>query len=326
MVQVDKVGVNNNERPLFDPVADCLSTTSAVANRSCCGISSLKMMSEDEADNKLNNQEALEVIHGDNKSSSTEGPDSPPHSPLGEVMIPAYPHHVTHDDEEEDGQSKPLLPLFSVKILDDVSKDGDVVRYKLRVKKLGTTDDDDILTVQREYDDFEFLHHVLVTHNQIVGLIVPPLPPRPAADPLSAESRSKKQFGSSARAMLGDDFKHDARNLERFLQQMLCHPVFGRDEHLTDFLWQKIPPIRAKIKKGFLAGVKETLDLRKTNAVKDSDDFFQKEKEWAIAYGSHLKEACDSFANVIHAQRRLGNQVRMIRCKIQTYHFRLLCR
>lgn len=309
--------MNNNERPSF--VADCLSTTTAVVNGSYGrrGISSLKMMSENEADSKLNNQETLEVIDEDHKSSSTEGPDSPPHSnassPLGEVMIPAYPHHVVHD-EEEDAESKPLLPLFSVKILDDVSKDGDVVRYKLRVKKLGTNDDTEVLTIQREYDDFEFLHHVLVTHNQIIGLIVPPLPCRPAADPQSAESRSKKQFGSSARAMMGDDFKHDARNLERFLQQMLCHPVFGRDKHLEDFLWQKIPPIRAKIKKGFLAGVKETLDLRKTNAVKDSDDFFQKEKEWAIAYGGHLKEACDNFANVIHTQKRLGNQVRVSTC------------
>ena len=79
---------------------------------------------------------------------------------------------------------------------------------------------------------------------QIVGLIVPPLPPQSGSDPHSAESKTKKQFGSSARAMIGDDFKVEAKCLERFLQQMLCHPIFGRDKHLEEFLMQKHPPIR----------------------------------------------------------------------------------
>ena len=71
---------------------------------------------------------------------------------------------------------------------------------------------------------------------QIVGLIVPPLPAQSGADPHSAENRTKKQFGSSARAMLGDDYKVEAKNLERFLQLMLSHLVFGRDKHLEEFL------------------------------------------------------------------------------------------
>jgi hypothetical protein len=121
---------------------------------------------------------------------------------------------------------------------------------------------------------------------------VPPLPPRPTSD--------------AARA---DDFGHDARTIERFLQQMLCHPVFGRDRHLEEFVWTPTPPIRAKIKKGFLAGMKESLDLRKTSSLRDPDDFFQKEKEWAIAYGSHIKQATDCFAAVINHQSRLTNQV-----------------
>lgn len=272
-------------------------------------------------------EETLEVNNQDNKSSSTEGPDSPMHSnassPLGDVMIPAYNTDLV---EEEDGQ--PLLPLFSLKILEDANKDGDVVRYKLKVKKLASEDEESML-VEREYDDFEFLHHVLTTQNQvrliyfptlkwnsmlftfqIIGLIVPPLPPRPAIDPHAAENRSKKQFGKNASAMLGDNFKQDAKNLERFMQQMLCHPVFGRDKHLEEFLWVKMPPIRAKIKRGFLAGMKESLDLRKTSGIKDSDDFFQKEKEWAIAYGANLKDACDAFSSAIHTQMRFANQVK----------------
>ena len=115
------------------------------------------------------------------KSSSTEGPDSSPRSntssPLADVMIPAYPDptELFHDDDAEDqGTGKPLLPFFSVKFLDDISKDGDIVRYKLRVKKLTgpleELENEVVLVIEREYEDFQFLHHVLTTHNQVTKI------------------------------------------------------------------------------------------------------------------------------------------------------------
>ena len=117
----------------------------------------------------------------DSKSSSTEGPDSSPRSntssPLAEVMIPAYPDptELILDDEEAEDQGKPLLPFFSLKFLDEVSKDGDIVRFKIRVKKLTAPLDDmesDVaLVIEREYEDFQFLHHVLTTHNQVPILV-----------------------------------------------------------------------------------------------------------------------------------------------------------
>ena len=80
-------------------------------------------------------------------------------------MIPAYPDHPEFDDGDED---KPLLPLFAVKFGEEASKDGDAVRYSLKVKKLSAgSDSDETLSIEREYDDFEFLHHVLTTNNQV---------------------------------------------------------------------------------------------------------------------------------------------------------------
>ena len=58
--------------------------------------------------------------------------------------------------------------------------------------------------------------------------------------------------------------------------------------------------------------MRETLDQRKTMGVKDSDDFFQKEKEWALAYGNQIKETCDKFHGLINAQMRFANQVSII--------------
>ena len=84
----------------------------------------------------------------------------------------------------------------------------------MKVKRLSPgSETDESLTIVREYDDFEFLHHVLTTNNtvrklngkyhlptkdsltkefslQIFGLIIPPLPPRPAADPKATENKS----------------------------------------------------------------------------------------------------------------------------------------
>ena len=124
----------------------------------------------------LNIEKDGEVNYIDSKSSSTEGPDSSPRSntssPLADVMIPAYPDPTDLIlDDEADDQGKPLLPFFSVKFLEDISKDGDVVRYKLRVKKLTAPfpelENDISSVIEREYEDFQFLHHVLTTHNQV---------------------------------------------------------------------------------------------------------------------------------------------------------------
>ena len=72
--------------------------------------------------------------------------------------------------------------------------------------------------ISRQYEDFEYLHHVLTTQCDTEGVIVPPLPPRPIVDPLAAENRSKRQLGGASRHIRGDDYLSDVRNLERYLQ------------------------------------------------------------------------------------------------------------
>ena len=46
-----------------------------------------------------------------------------------------------------------------------------MVRFKIRVKKLiGTLDEmenEASSVIEREYEDFQFLHHVLTIHNQV---------------------------------------------------------------------------------------------------------------------------------------------------------------
>ena len=65
---------------------------------------------------------------------------------------------------------KPFQPHFYVKFTNEISKNGDTVTYRLKVKKLGggnTSHENGsappVNVIEREYDDFEFLHHTLTT-------------------------------------------------------------------------------------------------------------------------------------------------------------------
>ena len=185
----------------------------------------------------------------EDKSSSTEGPDSPGQSstssPKIPMMIPTYPGDFSATPEshgETNNGDLPLLPQFAVRLTDNVTKNGDTIKYQMRVWKLSKDqqrEQNDAEVIEREYDDFEFLHHTLSTSNRINGIIIPPLPPRSPADPKESEKQSQKQLGSGNKNMKGDDFTHECSLLDRYMQQMLHHPVFGRDPHLAEFLEHK---------------------------------------------------------------------------------------
>ena len=259
----------------------------------------------------------------DDKSSSTEGPDSPGQSstssPKIPMMIPTYPgdFSATPLSQGDAGNGElPLLPQFAVRLTDNVTKNGDMIKYQMRVWKLSKDhqrEQNDAEVIEREYEDFEFLHHTLSTSNRIFGIIIPPLPPRSPADPKESEKQSQKQFGSGNKNMRGDDFGKEISLLDRYMQQMLHHPVFGRDRHLAEFLEHKTPPIRAKIRRGsLLSWGAKTLHAATRKNVAEDEEFFVKEREWASIYGNHIKDACDKMNGMIYSQMRLSNQVKNI--------------
>jgi len=234
------------------------------------------------------------------KSSSTEGPDSPdaslPSSP-SPAMFPSSP----------DVTMTP--PRYSVRFTDNITKDGDTITYTINVRKLA--DMEDIMTIKRQFEDLQYLDHQLTQHNRHPGLILPPLPPRPGSDPAAAEILSRKQLGSSNRAMVGDgaQWGKDCRSLEKYLELVVNHPILGVDIHLVDFLEKQEPPPRpAKLKKGWLSGVKDRWDARNAN-VKDCDEWFGKEREWASRYGAQIRDASDKFNSVMNSKLRLIQQL-----------------
>ena len=83
-----------------------------------------------------------------------------------------------------------------------MSKDGDSIKYTMNVRKL--YESGEILTLSREWEDLQYLDHLLTTSalGTQPGIIFPPPPAKPATDPAGAESRSKRQLGSRLRKII----------------------------------------------------------------------------------------------------------------------------
>ena len=89
---------------------------------------------------------------------------------------------------------KTVNEVFSGRFTDNVTKNGDTITYTINVRRLGGAGEA-IVTLQRQYEDLQYLDHLLVTGNSQPGLILPPLPVKPVADPAAAEMLSRKQLG-----------------------------------------------------------------------------------------------------------------------------------
>lgn len=194
---------------------------------------------------------------------------------------------------------EPFQPQFSLRFTGDVAKDGDVVKYTIRV----VTNMKEYI-IMRQYEDFEWLEHCLTTSNSIHGLIVPPLPPKPPITSEMAEAKSKKQLGNNTRTLMADDFQRDCRQLEEYLRLLVAHDIFGRDQILERFLTELEPPARSKVKRGLLSRLSDSIESRK-GAHKDCEEFFQIEREWVTKYGAYIKDASQFCDAMIFSQQRL---------------------
>ncbi|XP_076060921.1 sorting nexin-32-like isoform X1 [Oratosquilla oratoria] len=202
---------------------------------------------------------------------------------------------------------EPFAPNFTVRFTDRVNKDGDSVRFTLQVCQNGLT----IQLLEREFEDFEYLEHCVVTNRASQGIIIPPLPQRSAIDPHTAEVQSRQQMGKDSRKLIADEFHKDCRQLQKYIELLLSHPVLGKDEKLDSFLTNKDPPPRTKVKKSLLSRLSDSLDARKA-AYPDSEEFFQKERDWVAKYRPAVVESREAFNKIIYAELRIVHQLEEI--------------
>jgi sorting nexin-5/6/32 len=197
----------------------------------------------------------------------------------------------------------PFESRYKIVLGNNVTKNGSVVMYSIESIRC---EDDKKFTVLRQYEDFEYLHHCLTTAHKIDGLIVPPLPLRPAIEPELAHKKSKKQLGADSKTVIGDEFNKDCWLLQNYLRLMTKHPVFGSNNAIDSFLTEREPLPRPKLKKGvgFITKITDSFDNWKYTH-KDCDEFFQKERDFVNEYSLHLKEASDALNDIISGRQKL---------------------
>ncbi|KAF2358506.1 Phoxous domain [Trinorchestia longiramus] len=195
---------------------------------------------------------------------------------------------------------EPWTPRYVVSFSNKVTKDGAAVTFTILVGQGGLT----IQVLERVYEDFVYLEHCVTTDQPCEGIIVPPLPPPPTTDAALAETASKKHMGKGSKTLLGDNFQKDRLQLQKYLELLLAHPILGRSNRLESFLTVKEAPPRAKLRKGLLSRLTDSLDGRRS-AVPDCEEFFQRERVWLTRSLPAMEQFDAAFQDCIHTHHRL---------------------
>ncbi|XP_068210980.1 sorting nexin-32-like isoform X1 [Palaemon carinicauda] len=202
---------------------------------------------------------------------------------------------------------EPFSPKYTVRMSDRVTKDGESVKFTLQVSQNGLT----VQMLEREFEDFEYLEHCVITGQPSHGLIIPPLPQRSATDPYTAEVQSKRLMGKESKTLIADEFHKDCHQLQKYLELLLSHPVLGKNERLHKFLTVKEAPPRTKVKKGIMTKLSNSLDFRKSS-YPDCEEFFQKERDWVAKYHPAINNTAEAFNKIICAQYRVSHQLEQL--------------
>ncbi|ELT94739.1 hypothetical protein CAPTEDRAFT_207998 [Capitella teleta] len=231
--------------------------------------------------------------------------------PYEQTLWDSLPHDDFHgnDDVTASEASTPGTPnqqfqaKFAVKV-SEPTKDGEIVLYTLDTLKTST---EATKTTRRQYEDFEYLHHCLMTEPAYAGLIIPPLPAQPVVQPKMAAEKSKQELGKSTKTLKGDEFHKDCRALQKFLSLICSHPTIGNSLVVENFLMNTEAPIRPNVRKGIFGRLWTAADsARKANHA-DIDDYFQKERDSVSKYARYSAEASDKFNEMVNSQQRIAS-------------------
>lgn len=204
---------------------------------------------------------------------------------------------------------QPFKPRYSTKIISQsVNRNGEGLVFTLQTKShLDSNNDENNSqwTVERTFDDFEQLHHVIASSiSPGYGLIMCPLPDEPCLNAQLSLEKSRHQFGPNTRSLVNDEWLNERWYLQEYLRMLLNHPVFGQNNIWEQFLCHKQPPPNIKLRKSsnLLSKLSENIDQKSKISHKDCEEYFQKEKDWSSIYSNRIKQASDCFNNIVIAR------------------------
>jgi sorting nexin-5/6/32 len=196
---------------------------------------------------------------------------------------------------------------FHIDISDALSEK-DKVKFTVHTKTKLTTFQESEFSVSRQHEEFIWLHDRYNENEEYAGLIIPPPPPRPDFD----SSRAKLQKLSDSESALTKEeydkmkqeleaeylamFKKTVSMHEIFLQRLAAHPILRNDTNFRVFLeYKEDLSVRGKNAKeqigGFFKTLTKTADEVFLANQKESDEFFERQKQFLLNYNTKIKDA-----------------------------------
>ncbi|KRZ71365.1 Sorting nexin-6 [Trichinella papuae] len=222
---------------------------------------------------------------------------------------------ISKSDEIETDRENPVdvveseEPFLTVDISDALSEK-DKIKFTVHMKTNFPAFTQKETSVVREHDEFLWLYDAIEENPLYAGYIIPPPPPRPDFD-TSREKLQKLSEGEPT--MTREEFAKMKAELEAeylatfkktvamhglFLTRLATHPVLKDDSNFQIFLEYQDANglnIRGKNKKEKLESIWKRFSTSADEVLlsnqKDSEPFFEHEKNYLVEYYGHVREA-----------------------------------
>ncbi|TKR60723.1 hypothetical protein L596_027926 [Steinernema carpocapsae] len=191
--------------------------------------------------------------------------------------------------------------------ISDALSERDKVKYTVHTKTSLSNFSKPDISVVREHEEFMWLHGCLVETESYAGFIIPPHPPKPDFD----SSREKLQkLGEGESTMTKEEFQKSKNELEQeylatfkktvamhevFLCRLAAHPVLRNDPNFKIFLeYEDDLSVRGRNRREQVGSIwknfQKSADEVLLSGQKDSDEFFEHERNYLVEYHSLVKE------------------------------------
>uniref|UniRef100_A0A671KKD2 Sorting nexin n=1 Tax=Sinocyclocheilus anshuiensis TaxID=1608454 RepID=A0A671KKD2_9TELE len=176
----------------------------------------------------------------------------------------------------------------------------DKVKFTVHTKTTLSSFQKPEYSVQRQHEDFIWLHDTIVETEEYAGLIIPPAPPKPDFE---GPREKMHKLGEGESSMTKEEYAKMKQELEKtvqvhevFLQRLSSHPMFRKDRNFQIFLeYDQDLTVRRKNAKemfgGFFKNMVKSADEVLISGVKEVDEFFEQEKNFLLDYSSKIKDA-----------------------------------
>uniref|UniRef100_A0A673HDI4 Sorting nexin n=1 Tax=Sinocyclocheilus rhinocerous TaxID=307959 RepID=A0A673HDI4_9TELE len=176
----------------------------------------------------------------------------------------------------------------------------DKVKFTVHTKTTLSSFQKPEYSVQRQHEDFIWLHDTIVETEEYAGLIIPPAPPKPDFE---GPREKMHKLGEGESSMTKEEYAKMKQELELTSrmksaadQQTSSHPMFRKDRNFQIFLeYDQDLTVRRKNAKemfgGFFKNMVKSADEVLISGVKEVDEFFEQEKNFLLDYSSKIKDA-----------------------------------